>query len=403
MNVEFWILAAIMITSALLYLMRPFFHHKGSAGPDPAGEDGEAYLRELKSDVDDGRISAREAEQSRQEMQKARSRHQALTGTGNQQQRVIVNRLSPVIMAVFLPLFVLSLYSYLGRPDLVNNPGLPPAGETAVTPGQVEQRVTQLEQRLRSRPDDIAGWRMLFQSFMVLERYGKAVQAAERLYALQGENPDTLLRYADALAMNNNQDMSGKPRELIERAVRLAPDSMNTLWLAGLAAGHEGDWQQALDYWQRLLPRIEDTGEGSRAREQLVHMMEDVRARLVTREDNYSIQLNVSIDEALREKLDVEDADRPLFIFAAAETGSPMPVAAVKMMASGLPFRVELDNQSGLQPDRVLSDFASVKVTARISLGGQPIQQTGDLYGVITNVRPGSGKTYDLSINQVAE
>ena len=402
MNAGFWILAAIMVTSALLYLMRPFFHHKGSAGSSPADEDQryETYLRELQSDVDNGNISAQDAEQSRQEMQKAWSQHQTFTSSDNQHQLITVNRFSSIIVAVFLPLFVLSLYSYLGRPDLINNSGLPAADETTVTSEQVEQMVVQLEQRLRSEPDDIGGWLMFFQSNIVLKRYDKAVEAAERLYALQGENPDTLLRYANALAMNNNQYLSGKPRELIERAVELAPDSPNTLWLAGLAANYERDWQQALDYWQRLLPQIEDTDEGNQAREQLVRMMKKVKSRLATLDNNYSIQLSVSIDEALREKL---NADEQLFIFATEDKGSPMPIAVVKMLASDLPVRVELDNQSILQPGRVLSDFASVKVTARISFSGNPIQQAGDLYGVINSVEPGNEKTYDLSINQVVE
>ena len=53
--------------------------------------------------------------------------------------------------------------------------------------------------------------------------------------------------------MVNGQRMAGKPLEAANRALELDPKSERVLVLVGTAAFEAGDYQKAIDYYQRLL------------------------------------------------------------------------------------------------------------------------------------------------------
>ena len=60
--------------------------------------------------------------------------------------------------------------------------------------------VAQLEQRLRTQPDDIRGWMMLARTYTVMKRNEDARGALARARERAPDNPEVMVRYAEILA-----------------------------------------------------------------------------------------------------------------------------------------------------------------------------------------------------------
>ena len=77
-------------------------------------------------------------------------------------------------------------------------PAAPPAQSQQAS---VEQVITQLEARLKARPDDAEGWRMLGWSYFQTERFAEAATAMKRATALDPDNPEYFSMLGEALVM----------------------------------------------------------------------------------------------------------------------------------------------------------------------------------------------------------
>ena len=294
-------------------------------------------------------------------------------------------------IAILVPAIAITLYLVRGQPQ----PADPSATSGSAVPADsqhphsIEDMLNQLAARLVQQPYDIQGWFTLTNSYVALGRYDEAVRAMERLYQLVGDQPDVLLRYADVLAMSNDGRMSGRPAELVQKALSQDPDNGMGLWLAGMAAAEKGDHRQAIDYWERLLPQLKDDPESQQEVEQLISrarqetMGKDTQVATLTATDmvdtaDHAITVNVSLSPWVAKEAGPDDA---LFIYAKAVDGPPMPLAVVRKKVSDLPVEVILDDSLAMMPSMKLSLFDQVQVNARISKTGNAIAQSGDYIG----------------------
>lgn len=398
----FWLISLLLILLTLVICIRTVMlsqrpEHEDS--PTLQKDILQQQLAELEIDLENGTITEQEAGNSRREIETAINSIKSVSTTGNNE-RLQLKRLTALSLTAFVPLFVLIMYSYLGRPDLVGQQPLQASQDQPITPEQVEEMVAGLEQRLQDNPEDIEGWQMFYRSNMVLERYAKAKQAAEKLFQLEGETPESLLRLVDALAMENEEQLAGKPAEYIQRILELEPDNASALWLAGMAAAERGELQQALNYWERLLPRIED---GTEPKQQLQQMIASTRQQLGMDIDSnvdpnlVSLVVNVYLAPALSDNI-AENA--MLFVYARSEDGDSIPIAVVREPVTEFPVQVTLDNTNVMMPSRKLGDFKRVQLIARISNSGQAKPENGDLVGAVSNISPLLGNPIDLIIRE---
>ena len=66
--------------------------------------------------------------------------------------------------------------------------------------------ISQLDERLRDNPDDIAGWQRLIRSYVVLGRKADAEEALSRAseaFASDAEKRDTIVNFAAALGISS--------------------------------------------------------------------------------------------------------------------------------------------------------------------------------------------------------
>lgn len=92
--------------------------------------------------------------------------------------------------------------------------------------------------------------------------------------------------------------------------------------------------------------------------------------------------------------------DDVLFIFARAEEGSRMPLAVMRTRVAELPLAFRLDDSMALPGGKKISEFRAVSVEARVAKAGKAQSSSGDLFGTLRGVKPGS-KGIKLVIDQV--
>ncbi len=293
-----------------------------------------------------------------------------------------------VVLAVTLPAVAFGLYLVLGTPAAVDpDPVADTASDSAKQGQDMDTLLEQLAARLAEQPDDARGWALLGNALMSTGRYLEAVPAYRRLTELRPTDAEPLVRYADALAMAAGGDLSGEPARLIEQALALDPQQIQGLWLAGIAAEKRGQPAVALAYWRRLAPLVANEPESYQEVRRFITRAtaatESTAAGTTTSPsaqpgNAIRLQVVVSIDPALA--TDVKPGDT-LFVFAREPGGPAMPVAAVRVAALPLPREVVLDERTASLSDGSLTQYARLKIGARISRSGDAAKHAGDLIG----------------------
>ena len=114
--------------------------------------------------------------------------------------------------------------------------------------------VARLARQLEADPKNLDGWLMLGRSYIVLQEFPLALRAFERADRLsEGKSVEALLGEAEALALQDPAELSGRAGRLIERALVLAPDSGKALFFGATVAGRRGDLPLARERFAKLL------------------------------------------------------------------------------------------------------------------------------------------------------
>jgi len=172
------------------------------------------------------------------------------------------SRKTAIAVLLLLPILALLAYGIIGNPRALDpTQTAAPAAQPKMTPEQINEMVAKLAARMQANPDDMQGWLMLGRSYKTLGRYDDAVQAYSKAEKLINESPDLLASYAETIAMAGGKGLAGKPRELVERALKLDPTHGHSLFLAGAAAMEAGDNKKGIAYWEALLPQVEPGSE----------------------------------------------------------------------------------------------------------------------------------------------
>jgi cytochrome c-type biogenesis protein CcmH len=327
------------------------------------------------------------------------------------------NRRTAVLISALVPVLGLGLYVRLGTTEALN--GAAPAATNAaagadVTMAQVEAMVSAMAARLENpapgQAEDPVGWDMLARSLAALQRYADADRAYARAIALSPRNAQLLADRADLLVLLQDRRSAGEPTRLIEEALKIDPDNLKALALAGSAAFERQDFDAALKHWSRARARATP---GSDFANGLDRSIEAARSsagagappvKTAARQTPAlapaaasGVSGTVSIAPALLGRVQPGDT---LFIFARAAQGPRMPLAILRLPAGTWPASFQLDDSLAMSPELKLSGFEQVVVQARVSRSGQALPQTGDLIGQTAALKPGT-RGIELRLDQV--
>lgn len=418
--ITFWIFAIAMVIVALFFLLRPFFIDVKKDEIERSALNvniTKERLAELETELEHDTISQSEYEQTREELE------QALLYDVEQETTNIkkvnsesYNRFTRFVLIFSVPVFAIGLYAFLGQPDLIEGgkkqTATAPAGHASSNGAgklaTVEQMIDKLAAKLKENPDNAEGWFMLGRSYMSLKRYKEAAQALEKTNQLVPNNPTVMLQYADALTMSRGGQISGKPFELIKKAVEIKPDDPTGLWLLGMGYDEQGEYQKAISYWNLLLPLLKDDKsinevnsliQQAKSKSGIDVVKESESAKTAAeKKSTTSLKVNVSIDKKLLKNVSGDDT---VFIFAKAINGPPMPLAVVRKQVKDLPLEVVLDDSMAMVPSMKLSSFDQVQISARVSKSGQPRAQSGDIQSEAQIVKSNKKETISLTISSV--
>ena len=234
-----------------------------------------------------------------------------------------------------------------------------------------------LAARLQEKPDDVVGWTMLGRAYRATDRNEEAARAFARASALKPDDAELLADQAEALAISRGRKLAGEPTRLLDRALKLDPDSAKVLALAGSAALERKDYKAVIRHWERLL-RQPDTGPD--LAQALQTGIIEARALAEGRKPSVPpaagrVSGIVSLSAALTDQAGPEDA---VFVFARAAQGPRMPLAIARVKVKDLPYHFELDDSMAMGPTK-LSSVTRVVVVARLSRSGEPAAKPGDL------------------------
>jgi cytochrome c-type biogenesis protein CcmH len=307
------------------------------------------------------------------------------------------------VIVLALPLVAGSLYWALGNYQSLTQVAQT-AAENQAAPDleQMKKMVAGLAERLEKQPDDAQGWIMLGRSYKYLQQYPKAVVAFEHAYKLIGDQPEIMLLYAEAMAFANNEQLAGKPAELVFKALAMEPNNVTGLWFGGMAKAQAGDFVAAMNLWKKLEALLPP---GSTAQQEIQGLLaklatqipEGAAAQVEAKPAKaVSIEVQVSLAPEFQKSASPDDT---VFIYAQALSGSPMPLAIVRKQVADLPLTVSLNDAMAMMPAMKLSNFEQVKLLARISKSGKAMKQPGDLIGVIEQVGLSDKNSHKIVIN----
>lgn len=407
----FWLVVAILIIICLVVLARPLFRQTSLHQDDRTRQNiqiAKERLRELEQELQEKTLAQTEYEQLREEVEIGLVDDLAQDPSKSMEPGSHINRRYIWALLTSIPIISIALYFTLGNPEMITlqpqtkvaGKENPHASSKNKQAGSMQEMVAKLAQRLETEPNNGEGWYMLGRSYLSLGDFTQAANALEKAHQLLGDDPGLLLRYADALTMSRNGKMSGKPFELVKKALTLRPNDPTGLWLAGMGYEENGEYRKAVQSWQKLLPLLKDeqsqqkvSGLIKRANSQLgdnpVEMSETVVAA------NEGIPVSVDIAAAVKDKI---PADTTVFIFARAQSGSRMPLAVVRKQVKDLPIDVTLDDAMAMTEAMRISQFDKVNIVARVSFSGSAMAQPGDYQSEIQLAKPGQKSSVKLLI-----
>lgn len=331
-------------------------------------------LAELKQQLQDGGLSEEQFAQQYLELQQSLNDDLDLddssrptSGTG----RWVI----PVV-GLLLPLLSLSIYLLLGDANALQKAELQASNERNLA--NIQAAIPALIERLKQNPGDREGWLILGRSYLFLQQFQNAADVFAQLYRHQPDNLEVLLSYANSLAMARNGQMAGEPAMLVYKALKLSPDNIDALWLAGMAKVEEGDAITALSYWQKLAELLPADSESLG---QVKQAIAEVKVRNVdkpTPAASVSIPVRVELQDSIKTNVQPQQT---LFVYAQAAQGPKMPLAIVRKQVADLPLDVTLNDTMAVQPNLHLSEFKRLKIVARISKSGNASTQIGDFIG----------------------
>lgn len=378
--IDFWLAAGLLLLVAMSFLLIPVLRgRRAQREEDRTALNVALYqerIAELQAQQVEGVLSAEQMDSGR-----AEAARELLADTeGAEPLRTSkLGKTLPLLAALLVPVLGLGLYLHFGASDKVEL-----TREFSQPPGSIAEMTDRLERAVKAQPDSAEGIYFLARTYMAQDRPRDAAAMFERAVAQAGRQPELLGQWAQALYFASNKQFTAQVQDLTAEALKGDPKEVTSLGLLGIAAFESERYQQAVDYWKRLLAALPPQdpsrqaleGGIARANEKLVESGGKVEQPVAVTTKAASIKVRVDLAAGLNAKVAPGDS---VFIFARAVGGPPAPLAVKRLTVADLPAEVELGDADAMMPQLKLSNFPEVQLVARISRAGQPT--TGEWIG----------------------
>ncbi|MFB1016178.1 MAG: cytochrome c-type biogenesis protein CcmH [Alteromonadaceae bacterium] len=314
----------------------------------------------------------------------------------------------PVVISLFIFVFSFGFYLKSGGYDQINSQDVVANQQAQQTLNQEQQlkvQIQALQNKIEKNPEDADTWYELGQVLVGAGDFDNAIKAFDRVIEIEGEKADILGAKAQASYYRNGQKLDANVQRLIDRALVLDPVDPSTNILLGMHNFMNQNYQQAINYWQRVVDSGRKTVNIAALKDAIVEsknrlsLTETPSAKQdVESQQGPQLVLNVSLSDEISEKLR-EGEDKIVFVYAVPVNGTRMPVAAVKIKASDLPTTIILNNARAMSPQATLSSVDEVNIYAVVSKTGGVGIKSGDFKAEKTAVNVNTTKPISLVID----
>ena len=384
---NFIIPAFLLLVLALVLLLRPFIF-PGKTHSTSRRQMNVSIYREELDKLEAERQSGLIDEQS-YDLTHAELRQRLFQDTNEEDDKSFSK--SPKITIIGILIFVLTLssglYFVLGDATRIAQKN----AEQPVTQEAVEKMVTEFAAKMEHDPQNLQGWVMLARSYRILGRN----QEAEKAYARAGDfvnsDPQLLADYADVIAINTNGNFSGKPTQLINRALKLDPNNLLALWLSGSASFSTQNYKVAVQTWEKLSALLPPQSDESRA---IQASIAQAREKGHLPPSTPAVVSAKSVSGIVEVSADLQSKIKPgdILMVIARKPGERMPVAVLKTDLTKLPMSFVLNDALAMNPQVLISQLSEVSVEVRISKTGMAKAEKGDLVSKPQIVAVGASK-----------
>jgi cytochrome c-type biogenesis protein CcmH len=396
--ITFWIIAAVMLITALLCAVVPLMQRESATGaPRARALSVSLYRQELAdagADLRTGALSPGQYASMRADIEERVLADTAGSPSLARRSTAGLATRAPTcaVLIALLPSAACMLYLKLGEPAALklNNSLDDSLGVSHdMSSMSVEMMVSQLAFRLRDHPPDArdaTAWATLARSYTVLERPTDAVAAYAKAVALDPGDASLRADFADAIASADDGRLAGRASEEIAAALAIDAADPKALALAASAAFDARDYARAIGYWRRLLATLKaDSPEAIRVQKN-IDGAQGMRA--VTVDIRLADGVHAASDAAVIVTARTSDAPASANAASAASVvnsaAPPNTLLAERRLAAGeLPTTIVLDDSLAINATDTLSAHQQVVVEARIvsTSGANDLSGHGDARG----------------------
>ncbi|MGH1470246.1 MAG: c-type cytochrome biogenesis protein CcmI [Cellvibrionaceae bacterium] len=323
-----------------------------------------------------------------------------------------------IASAILVPLFALVLYWERGQyldweiDSLIKENNR--LQQRQATKAQIESSskklLAKLENRVKQKPDNLNNQIMLARTAFELQEFQKAIAAYQNILDERPNSPQVLSELAQVIYISSGSRFLAPVKELFDRALSIEPNNVQILSLAGFDAYQAGSFQQAIEYWERLLKTLPPSDQRYATWSQALAEAKSkvglsVAESDVKKDGQVSADLpadapfiNVSVSLSDDVKLSVS-ASETVFIYARAAKGPKMPLAMQRLTVADLPVTVRLDETTAMAAGMTIKQFPQLEVIARVSKSGNAATQSGDWQAISSPLTTAPNLSVELMID----
>ena len=303
------------------------------------------------------------------------------SNTADAQNSRVERRTSSILVTIAIPVLAIAMYAGLSN---WNWQEAQSASEQSAT---VDSMLKQLETKLAANPQDLQGWLLLGRSYAQLQRFPQAINAYQHAYDLtRGEDVEALIGLGEALALEDQESLSGRAGQLFNAALAKAPNHPKALWYGSVAALQAGDLRVGRDRLQALLAQ----NPPEQLRAMLERQVQDLNEQLGEGAEggpssggsassaDRTVSVAITIAPSIAHQL---KGPTPLFVLARDPAAPGPPLAVQRHTSADAPLTVRLSAADAMIPTRSIATVPRVKIVARLSLSGAPQERSGDFFG----------------------
>ena len=409
-----WACFALLTLVALSFVMIPFLKkervqtitHNANAELISIYEQ---RLVDLQTDLDNQRIDSVNHAESIVELKRRLlnelSPEKSLNSKGN-------NRIFALTGGAFVLALTGIFYSFTGSQqqisawhDAMDN--LADYGERAVmqkgeplSQNELQAFALALRTKLSRSGDDEVAWMLLGRVAMSLNEFDMAQQSFDKALRMNPDNMQVLISYSQVLLLEGSEANMTRAAGMLSKVLNVEPTNLDAISLLALIAYERKDWPQAKTAFEVLLASMEkNDSRYNMISERIADIEQQMQSEgSVMPVTTTTGAIAVTVDIA-KELIDKQPKDGILFIFAKAASGSPMPLAAVKLAKYSFPITVELSDSSAMVAGLNLSSAENIIISARISIDDSVMPSSGELEGHSESLKRESVSDYQLQID----